>query len=228
MAKRLPRPEPITFEEIAASPSLRGFDEFLRYRPGDAAGSGPAVTKSATPGVVEPASPGVQAAVSSSVTPGVNVNPEVNVGPGVTVMPGLIVTPGLIVAPGVRIPVNGISHPFQATDVRQGHTRNEQTIYDALWDGGAAEPADDSRLVTGGNRKLAATLGFAHSTVKIALQALMEKLSIEVAQEGNSITQEPRVWRVFSDGRILERRRAANLTWVYRNRQGVSLGPPPS
>jgi hypothetical protein len=36
MAKRLPRPEPITFEEIASLPSLKGFGEFLRYRPGDA------------------------------------------------------------------------------------------------------------------------------------------------------------------------------------------------
>lgn len=36
MAKRLPRPEPITFEEIASLPSLEGFGEFLRYRPGDA------------------------------------------------------------------------------------------------------------------------------------------------------------------------------------------------
>jgi len=225
MAKRLPRPEPITFEEIAASPSLRGFDEFLRYRPGDA--NAPDV---ANPETVPSVSPGDS---PSTKPPGGIITPGAKVGePRVKRIakhtPGVKVTPGLIVPPGVKIPLNGVSAPFPANDVQQGHTRNEQTIYDALWHGGEPEPADESRLVKGGNRKLAETLGFAHSTVKLALQALIDKLSIEIAQEGNAITQVPRVWRVFSYSRILARRRSANLTWVYRNRQGVSLGPPPT
>ena len=34
MAKRLPPPEPITFEELSAT-QVSGFDEFLRFRPGE-------------------------------------------------------------------------------------------------------------------------------------------------------------------------------------------------
>ena len=34
MAKRLPPPEPITFEELSAT-QVGGFDEFLRFRPGE-------------------------------------------------------------------------------------------------------------------------------------------------------------------------------------------------
>lgn len=34
MGKRLPPPEPITFEELSAT-QVGGFDEFLRFRPGD-------------------------------------------------------------------------------------------------------------------------------------------------------------------------------------------------
>ena len=35
MGKRQPRPEPITFEEITSA-QVGGFDQFLRFRPGEA------------------------------------------------------------------------------------------------------------------------------------------------------------------------------------------------
>jgi hypothetical protein len=75
MAKRLPRPEPITFEEIASLPSLDGFGEFLRYRPGDAVAAviqfpEPTVGLESEPAVGSKPTPTVGLETAPTVVPG--------------------------------------------------------------------------------------------------------------------------------------------------------------
>jgi hypothetical protein len=130
--------------------------------------------------------------------------------------------PEVAFPPGVKVAANGVSKPFRASTIQAGHTSNEQAIYDMLWNIGT--PGDGEwRIAQYGNRALAKLLRLSLTTIKVNLKSLIEKLAIDIVQERTATTA--RVYRIYSPGQILKRRRAAALDWVYRNRQGVSLGP---
>jgi hypothetical protein len=104
---------------------------------------------------------------------------------------------------------------------QDGHSRSEQLIYDILWKSGKPEPLDDTfRFARISMNELAEipALRMTQKNLRIALQRLVEKLSIEEAQAFNPKAKSARVWKVFSYKSILERRRLAGMEWVVRDR----------
>ena len=174
-----------------------GVGSFLREFPA----RGPA------PAPPEPRPP-VQATPRVKDIPGARL-PESNPDPGVTVQPGVRLTPG---------------SPLKLA--QDAHTVWEQILYDYLWNIG--EPTEDgSRIAAAGRATVSSQTRLGDKTVKRNLKYLTEKLAIEPLESENSYSNTGKTFRVFSYGQILERRREAGLTWIVRNRQGVSLSLAP-
>ena len=131
--------------------------------------------------------------------------------------PEVTVTIGVTVTTGIG---------FKAKIVQDAHTVWEQTLYDALWTAAAGDP-NGPKTICAGYRTLAAQTRLGDETIERNLRSLEEKLAIEPIAGENSHTNTGRTYRVYSFREILERRRAAGLEWVIRNRQAVLLTTPP-
>jgi hypothetical protein len=104
---------------------------------------------------------------------------------------------------------------------QDGHSRSEQSLYETLWKLGKPTQPDDAFRYVRISMKTLAELPAVRMTPKnlrIALQRLIEKLTLEEAQTFDPQSKAPRVWKVYSYKLILERRRAAGMEWVVRDR----------
>jgi hypothetical protein len=127
-------------------------------------------------------------------------------------------------ATAVKAPIKRQSRLTKAEIVEDGHSPNEQTIYDALWS--AARPLAEcdsaDRFIRIGYDRLAKITSLSWVSVKANLRSLQKKLAIDIIANENSATREGKAYRVYSRHVILQRRKRAGLEWVRRTR-GVEL-----
>jgi hypothetical protein len=99
--------------------------------------------------------------------------------------------------------------------VQDGHSANEQLLYEMLWR--SAKPASsDDRLISISREDMAGQTRITVRNIKGVLDRLIEKLSVERVIEPNSFARAAATYRIYSYRTILERRRSAGLEWVTR------------
>jgi hypothetical protein len=107
--------------------------------------------------------------------------------------------------------------------VQDGHTHGEQALFATLWRLGKPVTGTNYRLLTIGERTLAKQVPIAYSTIQENLRSLLEKLAIDIQNNGS---QKPKTYRVYSFDEVLRRRKAAGLTHVLRRTSGAVLVNP--
>jgi len=137
----------------------------------------------------------------------------------------------VITTPGITAPVVSPARPYnvhRAVLAQDGHSHTEQLLYDILWRSAkSAGQGDAYRLVQIPQSELAAAMRMTTKNLRIALDRLVEKLAIEELQTFDRGTRVARTWKVYSYKSILERRKAAGMEWVIRDR-GVRFIDPGS
>jgi len=117
-------------------------------------------------------------------------------------------------------PGRGRSKIRRCVLAQDGHSLGEEAIYQVLWRTGRAENSDPNGSRT--NRMGAADIGFkvnmAKKNVRQNISRLFEKLAIEILEDFETMNSQARLYRVYSYKQILERRRAAGLEYVLRNK----------
>jgi len=133
--------------------------------------------------------------------------------------------------PDITTPVISQARPYnlhRAVLVQDGHSHTEQLLYDILWRSAkSAGQGDVYRFVQIPQSELAAAVRMTTKNLRIALDRLVEKLAIEELQSFDRGTRIARTWKVYSYKSILERRKAAGMEWVIRDR-GVRFIDPGS
>jgi hypothetical protein len=123
-------------------------------------------------------------------------------------------------SPSNLTPGRGRSKIRRCVLAQDGHSLGEEAIYQVLWRTGRAENGDPNGSRT--NRMGAADIGFkvnmAKKNVRQNISRLFEKLAIEILEDFETINSQARLYRVYSYKQILERRRAAGLEYVLRNK----------
>jgi hypothetical protein len=99
--------------------------------------------------------------------------------------------------------------------VQDGHSANEQLLYEMLWRSAKAVNPDE-RILSISREGMASQTRITVRNVKGVLDRLIEKLAIERVIESNSFVRAPATYRVHSCRAILDRRRTAGLEWVTR------------
>jgi hypothetical protein len=98
--------------------------------------------------------------------------------------------------------------------VQDGHSANEQLLYEALWR--LARPVGDVRVIQISREEMAAQTRITIRNIKGVLDRLVEKLAVERITEPNSFTRVAATYRIYPYRVILEKRRLAGLEWVTR------------
>lgn len=111
----------------------------------------------------------------------------------------------------------------KARTVQDGHSMAEQQIYDTLWREARTSATDEYREITIGYRALADHARLHRNTVDRNLASLQEKLAIEITKAEDRAGNIGRTYRVYGFRSVLERREAAGLVWIIRDRAGVCL-----
>ena len=106
---------------------------------------------------------------------------------------------------------------------QDGHSAGEEMLYRVLWEEGRPETANPlgSRLVRIGYAELANKARLHKANVRLNLASLTAKLAIEQNGDFNSRDMIAKAYRVLSYKEILERRRAAGLEFVIRQKNVV-------
>jgi hypothetical protein len=138
------------------------------------------------------------------------------------------VAPPVSVSPTASRVVLG-SVPSQNRKIRKcrlsqdGHSAGEEMLYRVLWEEGRPETANPlgSRLVRIGYAELANKARLHKANVRLNLASLTAKLAIEQNGDFNSRDMIAKAYRVLSYKEILERRRAAGLEFVIRQKNVV-------
>jgi hypothetical protein len=138
------------------------------------------------------------------------------------------VAPPISVSPTASGVVLG-SVPSQNRKIRKcrlsqdGHSAGEEMLYRVLWEEGRPETANPlgSRLVRIGYAELANKARLHKANVRLNLASLTAKLAIEQNGDFNSRDMIAKAYRVLSYKEILERRRAAGLEFVIRQKNVV-------
>ncbi len=110
--------------------------------------------------------------------------------------------------------------PRLAISAQDGHTHGEQNLLATLWRLAKPTRSGTARLITIGERTLAKQVPMSYSTVQKNIRSLMNKMAIEVRNEG---LNKPKTYLIFDDEEILSRRQAVGLTHVLRRTNGVWL-----
>ena len=144
--------------------------------------------------------------------------------------PGGVSTPGgethsrvdVVLRPGV-----GRSKIRKCVLAQDGHSLGEEAIYQILWRSGKQEGSDPngSRVLSIGAADIGMRANMAKKNVRQNISRLYEKLAIEILEDFQTVSSKPRKYRVYSYKQILERRRAAGLEYVMRNK-GVLFCTP--
>ena len=161
------------------------------------------------------------------------IAPVSGVPTGVRPLPMSDTLMGSVVQPvGVSLSASRIvlgSVPSQNRKIRKcrlsqdGHSAGEDVLYRILWDEGRPETANllGSRLVRIGYAELANKARLHKANVRLNLASLTAKLAIEQNGDFNSRDMIAKAYRVLSYKEILERRRAAGLEFVIRQKNVV-------
>lgn len=111
---------------------------------------------------------------------------------------------------------------FRAQD---GHSPGENQLYGVLWHQGVSD-GPDSKRITMGHIRLSHAANLSDKAVKRCLAQLVDKLAIEILADEVSASRTGHTYRVHSFKSILERRDAAGLRFVVRDK-GVRFVPDP-
>jgi hypothetical protein len=114
---------------------------------------------------------------------------------------------------------------------QDAHSAGEESLYRILWEEGRPESANPlgSRVVRIGYAELANKARMHKANVRLNLANLTAKLAIEQSGDFSSRDMIAKSYRVLSYKEILERRRAAGLEYVIRQKNVVfvtALGEP--
>ncbi|MGI4830988.1 MAG: hypothetical protein ACRYFU_22780 [Janthinobacterium lividum] len=117
-------------------------------------------------------------------------------------------------------PGRGRSKVRRCVLAQDGHSLGEEAIYQVLWRGGRQETSDPngSRAVRMGAADIGYKVNMAKKNVRQNISKLFEKLALEILEDFETISSQPRLYRVYSYKQILERRRVAGLEFVLRNK----------
>ena len=106
--------------------------------------------------------------------------------------------------------------------VQDGHSIGENQLHSALWRSGVADVSTtndpDTKRVTMGWDRMARKAGMSDKAAKRNLRLLIEKLAVELIASENSATRTGRTYRVYSYAAILQRRIAAGMVCVVRDK----------
>lgn len=106
--------------------------------------------------------------------------------------------------------------------VQDGHSVGENQLHSALWRSGVADVSvtndPDTKRVTMGWDRMARKAGMSDKAAKRNLTLLIEKLAVELIASENSATRTGRTYRVYSYAAILQRRTAAAMLYVVRDK----------
>jgi hypothetical protein len=114
----------------------------------------------------------------------------------------------------------------RAVKIQDGHSTGEQLVYQALWNVASVE-STDTRLIRIGYGGLQSLCGLDKTNCKDNIQSLIRKLAVEVVSPFSVKRNQGNVYRIFSAGSILKRRKAAGMEWVIRNK-GVRFVDQPT
>lgn len=103
----------------------------------------------------------------------------------------------------------------RCSTVQDGHSANEQLLYEMLWRSAKAITLDE-RLLAISREDMASQTRITVRNVKGVLDRLIEKLAIDRVIEPNSFGRAAATYRIHSYRAILDRRRKAGLEWVTR------------
>jgi hypothetical protein len=111
--------------------------------------------------------------------------------------------------------------------MQDAHSAGEEHLYGILWAAGKIDPAypAGSRTVRMGYAELADRARMHKTNVRLNIVSLKAKLAIDILDEHNSRDLVPRLYRIFSFKEILERRKAAGLEYVIRQKNVVFVTP---
>jgi hypothetical protein len=103
---------------------------------------------------------------------------------------------------------------------QDGHSLGEEAIYQILWRTGKSENMDPngSRTNRIGAAEISYKVNMAKKNVRQNISRLFEKLAFEIIENFETMNSRARLYRVFSYKQILERRRAAGMLYVVRNK----------
>ncbi|SNT43203.1 hypothetical protein SAMN05421770_11520 [Granulicella rosea] len=103
---------------------------------------------------------------------------------------------------------------------QDGHSLGEEAIYQVMWRAGRPENNDPNcaRTIRIGAADIGCKVNMAKKNVRQNISRLFEKLAIEILEDFETMSSQARLYRVYSYKQILERRRAAGLDYVLRNK----------
>ena len=232
MGKRRHKLEAISVEEITESPSLDGYDVFLRFRPN---GSGEApvgdIEGSELPIGAQPSSELLASvADTSSKLPGHEL-PTSEEPIGISQigeshsagLPRFILaeTPVGFSVPGRRQKVH------RALSAQDGHSNGEQLLYEALWTHGVPE-TPETRLLTIGYGGMKDLCRLDKTNCKKNSVSLIEKLTIEVVGRFDIRKNVGNTYRIFALDTVFRRRAEAGMLYVIRTSGVRFVNPSPS
>jgi hypothetical protein len=113
---------------------------------------------------------------------------------------------------------------YRCTLAQDGHSHTEEALYQVLWRSGKPE-TDETRLSVMGYGEMSKRVRLSFNNTKAACHRLIAKRAIEEVAREVSDKRQGKTYRVFSYRAILERRKAAGLEWVIRNK-GVEFVIP--
>jgi hypothetical protein len=124
------------------------------------------------------------------------------------------------ISPNELTPGRGRSKVRRCVLAQDGHSLGEEAIYQVLWRGGRPESADpnSSRTVRMGAADVGIKVNMAKKNVRQNISKLYDKLALEILEDFETMSSQARLYRIFSYKQILERRRAAGLEYVLRNK----------
>lgn len=124
-------------------------------------------------------------------------------------------------------PGRGRSKVRRAILAQDGHSLGEEAIYQIMWRGGRPESGDpnSSRTIRIGAADIGYKVNMAKKNVRQNVSRLFEKLAIEILEDFETMSSQARLYKVYSYKQILDRRRAAGLEYVLRNKGVVFCTP---
>jgi len=124
-------------------------------------------------------------------------------------------------------PGRGRSKVRRAVLAQDGHSLGEEAIYQVMWRGGRPESGDpnSSRTIRIGAADIGYKVNMAKKNVRQNVSRLFEKLAIEILEDFETMSSQARLYKVYSYKQILDRRRAAGLEYVLRNKGVVFCTP---
>jgi hypothetical protein len=115
--------------------------------------------------------------------------------------------------------------PFDAA--QQGHTLSEHLVYTAMWRLLGSHGQDlDSREGLLPMRMIAAKVSLSVRNLRRVLHSLIEKMAVDVTDYEDKTKSIPRRYRVWAPKAVVDRRRRAGFTHVYRSRNLITLAKP--